>query len=105
MTMSEVHRDKKLLNLRRSFRRYNTTRRRLIAEMVSKCRDCTTRNQVKRVVASHLDEVVSSKKLRFGVIEILAIIQLVMAIWAFIKKMGWLESATPDAVEDMLDGA
>lgn len=101
--MNKVEQDKKLLNLRRLFRRYNATRRRLIAEMVSKCRDCTTRNQVKRVAANYLDEVSSSRKLRFGVVEILAIIQLVMAIWAFIKKMGWLESATPDAVEDMLD--
>ena len=103
--MSKFDRDRNLMSLRRSFRTYNGTRRRLIAEIVSKCRDCTTRNQVRKTASQLLDQAVSSRKLRFGVVEVLAIIQLIMAVWAFIKKMGWLESATPDAVEEMLNDA
>lgn len=103
--MSSPANEKTRQRLRRRMFALNSARRRLIAELVSECRDCTNRSEVKRKVASRIDEITETRNVRFGVIEILAIVQLVMAIWRFIDSMGWLEDATPNGVEELFDAA
>lgn len=85
--------------------KFNSARRRLVAELVSDCRGCTTSSEVERKVASRIDEITETRNVRFGVLEILAIVKIVVAIWRFIDSMGWLEDATPDGVEELFDGA
>lgn len=97
--------EKTRLRLRTRMLAFNSARRRLIAELVSECRDCAKPSEVRRKVASRLDEITETRNVRFGVIEIMAIVQLVIAIWRFIDSMGWLEDATPDGVEELFDGA
>lgn len=81
-------------------KKLSSARRQLLLELVVNCRDCEGRATARKHVAEKLDEIQASSSVRFGVIEILAIVQLAMAIWNFAKKMGWLEGATVESLTE-----
>lgn len=80
---------------------HDPPRRRLIVELACEAKCCTTRQEARLRIAASLEEVRQARQVNFGVIEIMAIIQLALAIWRFIDEMGWLE-ATPEEVEEAI---
>lgn len=58
-------------------RRVDDAKHRLAAELAVLCRDCATRRDVRKRVAQYADE----RRLGFGFVEIVALINLVIALW------------------------
>lgn len=79
-------------------------RRRLVYELVVHCRNCETEREVSRHMAERFDRMREAGT-RFGFIEVIALIQLGIAIWKFMKEMGWLPFATPDLVAEKVGDA
>lgn len=84
-------------------KKLGSARRRLLLELVVHCNECDKRSVVRNHIAEKLEEIQASSSVRFGVIEILAIVQLAMAIWNFAKKMGWLKGATVESLTEKFD--
>jgi len=95
--------DSALKRVASRIKKLNSSRRQLLLELVVDCRDCDGRASARRRVAERLDEIQEASSVRFGVVEILAIIQLAMAIWNFAKKMGWLKGATVETLTENFD--
>lgn len=61
----------------RERRRVDAAKHQLAAEIAVLCRDCATRRDVRKRVAQYADE----RRLGFGFVEIVALINLVIALW------------------------
>ena len=85
--------------IRHRVRNMRAERRQLAYELVAECRDCQTEQEAENVLGSRLDELRDNGSLRFGLLEIIAIVQLCLKIWAWMKEQGWLEDATPSTVK------
>lgn len=78
-------------------------RRALAYELVSECRHCQTKEEAKTVIGSTVDELRDRGSVRFGIIEIIAIVQVCLKIWAWLKEKGWLDEATPQSVREAVE--
>ena len=93
---------RRIANLRERLIAIRPERRRIVTELVFACRDCEFPADVRARAAERLDEIAEGSGVRFGVVEVLAIIRLVIAIWRWVDDQGWLETATPKFIEDTL---
>lgn len=78
-------------------------RKALAYELVAECRHCQTEEEVETLVGSRIEELRDRGSVRFGIIEIIAIVQLCIKIWMFMKEKGWLGEATPQSVRKAVE--
>lgn len=74
----------------------------LAIDLASRCRECNTRRQVRRRVASLLQEQQEVGSVRFDPLLVLAFIEVVIAIWKLLRESGILQDATPQSISQFL---
>jgi len=72
--------------------------RRLAYELVTECRDCAFAWQCRLKMGARLRDLEENGSTRFDPYTIILIIQLAIAVWRFVKEMGWLSEATTEAI-------
>ena len=89
---------------RRYLRRLSNGNRKLARQFAAECRMCGSVEEVelraRQLVDDHRDE----HNVRFDVLTILAIIQVCIAIWRFMREMGWLSEMSVAKIEQELGG-
>lgn len=77
--------------------------RRLAYELVTECRDCAFAWQCRRKMGARLRDLEEAGQTRLDPYTIVLIIQLAIAVWRFVKEMGWLSGITTEAIVEEVE--
>lgn len=92
-----------LQRIRARLKNMREERKALAYELVAECRHCQTEEEAEMLIASRLEYLRDQGTVRFGIIEIIAIVQLCIKIWLWMKEQGWLGGATPQSVRKAVE--
>jgi len=87
-------------DVKRHQKRLSSLHRRIGREIAAECRCCGSVEEVEVRARYLLDDKIAEYNTRFDILTILAIVQLCIAIWRFMREMGWLSEMSVAKIEE-----